>query len=1024
MTALRVTMADLDSALWRDPRREGLFIPFVSLIAGTDPLGCPRDTSWMTLMVLLLLVVLRGCWQRASIALDFLRRVGKSLDMKADISLTVDEVPAARECKQSKILGPPKTMTDGFLHVEKRRSIVTFPELIRNDDCGDVALLGSMGQTKSVTFKDLQASLSGGLADALPDGLRYAISMPAGTELACVLLACMHRGIAAPLDPTMTREELLAAYEQLKINVVICSSGQFGSAARAAGEYLGLPVLECKQQSPSSTESVLPTLSPISGTLPAPMSSQCWEPRDIQRSVLLLRTSGTTSKGKVVPFAFQRLALAAQYNAACIDLKHGDVCLSMMPLYHIAGISVNLLPSIFAGSKVLLLEGLFNATHFLQQIERQDKAAPTWYFAVPSVHAAVLAAADELRRPLKHRLRLVRSAGAALEVSLGHRLIDLFDAAVTPCYGMTEACEITCPPSTYRLERAGSVGPAMTCRIKVDVSNDPQGCTGEICVQGDLLMQSYEWDGPKDEDPNLEAWTDDGFLRTGDVGYLDEDGWVFLTGRSKEMINRGGETLSPYEVEEALKAHPHVSFALAFAAPHESLGECVAVACVLREGASVQDAGLDSLHAELERQGCRRILWPEVLIQCPKECLPMTRTKKYIRAGLAAKLGLTRDLLKYGGTAFRITSASGKLELAPEAESSQIRLLADSMQQLRRVTSREREIQEMTNALYGISMLNVMLHHWLPHDISSFVMPDWAAGCLTIFRSDKVLMEQMFVFGGLATAQLEPSAARSRIMCLAIIYVLMGWPTLFEATSGFATFHRWFILYLILYMIACEALDKYAPKGLRPLAAVSAFMVAPAFTMMPDSLGKHLYGVDYLTVHDTALALFLNSSFYWSVAHKIYWFGFFVVGRYCGPLLSNGIRDLPADRLAIIGSTPVRILALLTAFLLAVASVSLDVPYDPNLEGSFVADWPQFFNYWYPLKLMAEWAQILCIVIGVQQGNQLLRVIGAGALGTFALHMILDLDLEGFASSPSSNLLTFAQSSAVYSSSRAYLPIQ
>merc|ERR1719265_2814498 len=108
----------------------------------------------------------------------------------------------------------------------------------------------------------------------------------------------------------------------------------------------------------------------------------------------------------------------------------------------------------------------------------------------------------------------------------------------------------------------------MTCRIKIETSNDSQGGSGEICVQGDLLMRAYEWDGPADQDPNTDAWTDDGFLRTGDVGHLDEDGWVYLTGRSKEMINRGGETLSPYEVEDALKAHPKLDLVLAFACPH------------------------------------------------------------------------------------------------------------------------------------------------------------------------------------------------------------------------------------------------------------------------------------------------------------------------------------------------------------------------------------------------------------------------------------------------------------------------
>eukprot|EP00971_Amphidinium_carterae_P016811 331775-Amphidinium_carterae.1 len=189
-------------------------------------------------------------------------------------------------------------------------------------------------------------------------------------------------------------------------------------------------------------------------------------------------------------------------------------------------------------STVLLLDRPFEASFFVSQLERRD-ITPTWYFAVPAVHKAVLAEMKSLSRPLQHKLRLIRSAGAALEKTLGDEMVSMFNVAVTPCYGMTEACEITCPPQEYRLQRGTSVGPPMSCSVKIDMALDPHGRTGEVCVKGDLLMSGYEWHGPSEDDPNLHAWTDDGFLRTGDVGYLDKDGWLYLTGRSKEMINRG-----------------------------------------------------------------------------------------------------------------------------------------------------------------------------------------------------------------------------------------------------------------------------------------------------------------------------------------------------------------------------------------------------------------------------------------------------------------------------------------------------
>ncbi|CAE7660468.1 unnamed protein product [Symbiodinium sp. CCMP2592] len=164
--------------------------------------------------------------------------------------------------------------------------------------------------------------------------------------------------------------------------------------------------------------------------------------------------------------------------------------------------------------------------------------------------------------------------------------------------------------------------------------------SGEVCIRGALVMGGYEHHGPQEEDPNAEAWTEgsggSGFLRTGDLGHMDQDGWLYLTGRCKEMINRGGETINPHEVEPALTSTPGVDVAVCFAAPHQALGECIAVALALEDGLRPEDVPPKAIVDHSSKQ-LSEVMRPEVFVYLPRSMLPTTATKKFIRAGLAKR---------------------------------------------------------------------------------------------------------------------------------------------------------------------------------------------------------------------------------------------------------------------------------------------------------------------------------------------------------------------------------------------------
>jgi acyl-CoA synthetase (AMP-forming)/AMP-acid ligase II len=345
---------------------------------------------------------------------------------------------------------------------------------------------------------------------------------------------------------------------------------------------------------------------------------------------LVLHTSGTTSRPKQVPLTQRNVCASAHNIRATLELSPADGCLNIMPLFHIHGLMAALLASLAAGARVYCTPG-FNALRFYAWL---DAAEPSWYTAVPTMHQAILARADRNRASLaRARLRFIRSSSASLPPQVLKELESTFGVPVIEAYGMTEAAHQMCSnPLAPRPRKPGSVGPAAGPEVAI---LDPSGCVlpsgqiGEIAIRGANVTPGY-FNNPA---ANAAAYTD-GWFRTGDQGSIDADGYVQISGRIKEIINRGGEKVSPLEVDAVLMDHPAVQQVCTFALPHERLGEEVAAAVVLREGAELTERELRDFAAS--RLADFKL--PRKVVFCAE--IPKGATGKIQRIGLAAKLGL------------------------------------------------------------------------------------------------------------------------------------------------------------------------------------------------------------------------------------------------------------------------------------------------------------------------------------------------------------------------------------------------
>ena len=456
-------------------------------------------------------------------------------------------------------------------------------------------------------------------------GDRVAIVLPNGPEMATAFLTVASSCCAAPLNPAYKADEFEFYLQDLQPAAILLAAGESG-AAKDVADRLQIPVLTLHPG-----EGAAGTFTLDAANLPSGAASpESPRPED---AALVLHTSGTTARPKIVPLTNANLVASARHIAAALALSPADTCLNIMPLFHIHGLIAAVTASISAGAAVCCTPG-FNAFKFGEWLA---DVRPTWYTAVPTMHQAILMRMRTHSEQAKAaQLRFIRSSSASLPPQVMAELEEVFGSPVIESYGMTEAThQMASNPLPPRARKPGSVG--VSAGPEVAIMDDhgavvSQGGIGEVVIRGPNVTLGYD----NNPSANAKAFTD-GWFRTGDQGRLDDEGYLFLTGRLKEIIIRGGEKISPLEVDVVLLDHPGIAQVCTFGIPHDKLGEEVGAVVVPRPGESVTEADVRAFaSARLAAFKVPR----RVLVM---EDIPKGATGKVQRIGLAAKLGLAPE---------------------------------------------------------------------------------------------------------------------------------------------------------------------------------------------------------------------------------------------------------------------------------------------------------------------------------------------------------------------------------------------
>ena len=506
-------------------------------------------------------------------------------------------------------------------------SAVTVAELLQAAAADAIALSAPDGTPLTYgALRELVARTVAALnARGIGRNARVGIVLDNGPQMAAAFLCVAAGATAAPLNPAYRAEEFEFYLRDLRAKLLLVDSDR-PSPVLGVAQKLGVPVVQLASQPERGAGAFM---LEFPDSLPA-KSAAARGPAAAEDIALVLHTSGTTSRPKIVPLSQRNVCASARNISRTLGLTAADRGLNIMPLFHIHGLIAGTLAPLSAGGQVCYTAG-FNALKFFGWMAQ---IRPTWYTAVPTMHQAILTRAGRSADVIRaNPLRFIRSSSSSLPPQLIKALEEAFGAPVIESYGMTEAAhQMASNPLPPARRKPGTVGVAAgpeMCVLDAQGNALPPGSTGEIAIRGENVTAGYE-NNPK---ANAEAFTG-GWFRTGDQGVMDADGYFTITGRLKEIINRGGEKISPREVDEVLLDHPAVQQCVTFAVPHDKLGEDVAAAVVLREGAQADERALCEFLAQhlADFKVPRKIL---ILAELPKGA-----TGKVQRIGLAQKLGL------------------------------------------------------------------------------------------------------------------------------------------------------------------------------------------------------------------------------------------------------------------------------------------------------------------------------------------------------------------------------------------------
>jgi acyl-CoA synthetase (AMP-forming)/AMP-acid ligase II len=410
-------------------------------------------------------------------------------------------------------------------------------------------------------------------------------------EFVVALLGAARAGLViAPLDPALPQSEMAARLERLGAQGILVGPRAVGSAPLAQ-----FPIATCDVRVDVAAGGIATATLEIGAGLERRARGAVDDLSEDDAIVLF--TSGTTDQAKMVPLTHANLTASVRAICRSYELGPEDATVAVMPLFHGHGLLAVLLSSLASGGCVLLPErGRFSAHTFWDDMR---SAAATWFTAVPTIHQILLQrSAGDYPGAQEVPLNFVRSCSAPLDTSTARRMERTFQAPVLSAYGMTETTHQAASQPLRGPAKPGSVGRATGVDLRVadqDGHMCPAGVVGEVWVHGPTVARGY-LNNPAGTARSFAG----GWFRTGDLGSVDEDGYLFITGRIKNIINRGGEKISPEHVEAILAGCNGVIEAAAFAVPDPTYGERVGAVVVVSENERIgPETILQECHSRL-----------------------------------------------------------------------------------------------------------------------------------------------------------------------------------------------------------------------------------------------------------------------------------------------------------------------------------------------------------------------------------------------------------------------------------------
>ena len=625
-------------------------------------------------------------------------------------------------------------------------------------------------------------------------GHRCAVVLPNGPELALAILAFSTFATCVPLNAFGAPVELQADCQAAACDVMVGLSSD--PSIRGMAEKLGIPFLELVPDKETAGRfSLVATTAKL--TLGFPRRWQTHPPTaDILKQdrftpnghvdeVLILFTSGTTGSKKLVPHLCADVLVATACIGISWKLTAADTNCNLMPLFHVGGIIRQVYSPIYSGGAVICCPS-FDPLLFWQLLQRSDF---TWYYAAPTMHQIILQtgksegyiSADNKRSNNKSiRLRMIANAAGGLLPSLARELRQVFRANVLPSYGMTECMPITSPPASYQLEKPGTSGVAVGPEIAIlnmdNMQSMEAGKEGPICVRGEPCFRGYgilhHMTASSEQPFPGSSFLPGGWFNTGDLGYMDSDGYLYITGRSKEVINRGGEIISPMEVEEAFIGHPDILQAVAFSTQHSVLQEVVGIVIVPRPGRPRID--LPGLHEHCQGR-LAAPKWPQCLVYM--DGVPKSHTNKLLRVKLGQRLGLPE--LHDGmypiertfsakcppqGTPVAVAIPCQRVRIDETAVQTSLRqvLIKNPKQQVLVVLPHPTKLHHLVVYVYGINRLEVV--QVARQQLDAYAVPSHVVSLAQYADAECLSLSSNSAFGGEVVSHPQPSDAIGSII--------------------------------------------------------------------------------------------------------------------------------------------------------------------------------------------------------------------------------------------------------------------